>query len=214
MAADHPGLRRFAVMVPPWRFSASSCRPARRRVSPRMVLALRRQHRRFRHRSNTAAWWFMEWAGPAATAWIAGGLLTAGAWIGTTSAAWRSISVAGFALVLAPVMWLDRGEAHGSGAPRVRSPGRLSRSSNAMDPMPRSPWWPLTAEGAPDRRVRHHGRIVPSLGHAVSLHGLDRPHSHAAAPGPARRLVICFGTGQTAHAVRATKGLSASTSSI
>ena len=153
--------------------------------------------------ANAAAWWFMEWAGPAATAWIAGGLLTAGAWIGTTSAAWRSISVAGFALVLAPVMWLDRGE-----AARIRGASRSFAGTIEPVEQRHGPdasiavvafdggrallidGFATTAESfrSSDTRFRYMDSIgrIPMLLH----------------PDPRDALVICFGTGQTAHAVR------------
>jgi spermidine synthase len=153
--------------------------------------------------ANAAAWLLMEWAGPAPTAWTAGALLTAAAWIATNSPTWRTVSVAGFALVLAPVMRFDRGET-------VRVRGASRSFAGPIEPVEQRhgpdvsiavvgfdggrglliDGFATTAESSRTSDTRF--RYMDSIGRIpMLLH-----------PDPRDALVICFGTGQTAHAVR------------
>jgi len=153
--------------------------------------------------SNLAAWLFLERLGPGGTSWAAGTLLALGAWF--SAATWnpRASAAACFALVLAAVAWFDRGE--GRRVPRVasgdseglelieRRHGPDTTISVVAYPGGRALFlngFATTAEavGSPDPRFRY----MESIGRLpMLLH-----------PAPRDALVICFGTGQTAHAVR------------
>lgn len=153
--------------------------------------------------ANAAAWLLLEWVGPSATAWIAGGLLTAGALIGSRSVVLRSVSVVGFALVLVPVLWFDRREA-------VRTRG-VSRSIMGKVES-------IEQRHGPDASI---SVIAFDRGRALMVNGFVTTAESSRIeetqfqymdsmgrlpmllhPDPRDALVICFGTGQTAHAVR------------
>lgn len=150
--------------------------------------------------ANLAAWVLLERLGPVATAWFAAALLAAGAVVGQGARRVRG-SVLGAAaaacLVLAAV---DRSQ-----GPRVQGASRsLGRQATLVE----------TRHG-PDASL---SVVAFPGGNALFINGFttaaegDDPRFHymdamgrlpmLLHPDPREALVICFGTGQTAHAVR------------
>ena len=156
--------------------------------------------------ANAAAWLLLEWIGPAAASWVAGALLALGAWIAAGSRAVGIYAATGFVLALAAAVWFERGEWR-----RVPGAGRSFSGQIELIERRHGPdatisvvgyeggkalfinGFATTAEssgstGASDPRFRY----MESIGRLpMLLH-----------PNPHDALVICFGTGQTAHSVR------------
>ncbi|MBL9159147.1 MAG: fused MFS/spermidine synthase [Verrucomicrobiales bacterium] len=153
--------------------------------------------------ANLAAWMLLEWVGPLASGWIAAALLAAGAWVSTTSPTLKTATCLAFAAVLAPLLWFDRHE-----PTRVKGASRFVTGGFETIAQRHGPDASISVIAHEGGRVlvingfatagESHGdsdarfRYMDSMGRLpMLLH-----------PDPRNALVICFGTGQTAHAVR------------
>lgn len=153
--------------------------------------------------ANAAAWLLLEWIGPAPASWVAGALLALGAWIAAGPRTSGAYAMAGFALALTAAVWFERGEWRRVPGAGRSFPGRIDLIERRHGPDATISvigyeggralfinGFATTAEtsGPTDPRFRY----MESIGRLpMLLH-----------PDPQDALVICFGTGQTAHAVR------------
>ncbi len=156
--------------------------------------------------ANTAAWLLLEWIGPAPASWVAGALLALGAWIAAGSKTSRVYAATGFALALAAAVWFERGEWR-----RVPGAGRSFSGTTALIERRHGPDATISVVGYEGGRAlfingfattaESSGRTGPADPRFRYMESIGRLPM-LLHPDPRDALVICFGTGQTAHAVR------------
>lgn len=150
--------------------------------------------------ANLAAWLLLEWIGPSRTAWVAAALLALGAWLSAKSHRTRLVATATCLLALAFGAALERGD-------QSRIPGAKRSLAGDLRLVER--------RHGPDASISvvgfNGGRALLINGFVTTAEAEDpRLHYMEAMgrlpmllhPDPKEALVICFGTGQTAHAVR------------
>jgi spermidine synthase len=150
--------------------------------------------------ANLAAWILLEALGPLATGWFAAGLLAAGAAVALTSWPGRAAALATATAAILLAVQVERGQGQrAQGAKRsLGGESWIVESRHGPDASLSVVGFPggnalvingfVAAAEASDPRLRYMDAMgrVPMLLH----------------PDPREALVICFGTGQTAHAVR------------
>ncbi len=156
--------------------------------------------------ANAAAWLLLEWIGPAPTSWTAGALLAGGAWIAAGSRAAGAYAAAGFALALAVAVWCERGEWR-----RVPGAGRSFQGRIDLIERRHGPDATISVVGYEGGRAlfidgfattaESSGETGPGEARFRYMDSIGRLPM-LLHPDPRDALVICFGTGQTAHAVR------------
>jgi len=150
--------------------------------------------------ANLAAWVLLETLGPDMTAWFVGGLLVSGACLVCLSWRNRATMVALVFTLIAGLLPLHQREKH-------RAPG-AERSVGAQVEM-------VELKHGPDATISvvgfEGGKALLINGFVATAQTSDSSVNYMDAigrlpmllhPNPQNALVICFGTGQTAHAVR------------
>lgn len=157
--------------------------------------------------ANLVAWLLLEWIGPIFSAWMAAGLLSLGAWTVAETRSRRQYALAVFLLALVLGLWLERGQWRRVPGAERSFPGEIELVERRHGPD--ASIAVVAYEGG--RALFIDGFATTAESRAGEGRGADPRFHYMEAmgrvpmllhPDPRDALVICFGTGQTAHAVR------------